>query len=134
IRMEDADQRPLLLLATKRLAAEQVPALARTIEGGQQRFPVAEIQLHAGALVAETDHVAVGSGTEGAAREAEVDGLEQIRLSRAVRPLHDGDGSTQVDPRVNQVAEPAALDCADHGHQPGDFSGTGRVTPSRAFT
>jgi hypothetical protein len=115
--MEDAHQRPLVRRARERPACKEVPAFSRAVDRGEQSGAARrQVELHPGALIAEADHVPVVAGPEGAAGEPEVERFEQVRLAGSIRAVNHHDTVPDLRPVIDEVAEPAALDCADDGH------------------
>jgi hypothetical protein len=93
-----------------------VPALSGSIERRQQRPAGRQLELDASRLLPESDQVAVVACPEGATRQSEVDRLEQVRLSGAVRPVDDDDVRRDLRTPLYEIAEAAALDGPkDHG-------------------
>jgi hypothetical protein len=111
--VEDADERALRRHRPEVAAVEAMASLAGAIEGGEQGS-LGELELDPRGLAAECDQVAGGAAAEAVRGEAEVDGLDQIRLPGAVRAPEDDDPVGERNPRVGEVAEPLALDRADH--------------------
>src|SRR5206468_953617 len=111
---EDAHQRPLIRVACQRSAGEQMPALPGPVERGEERSALGQLQLDAGPLLPVADQVAVVAGPERAPRQTEVDRLEQVRLPGAVRSVNHHDVPADIGARLYEVAEPAALDRAEH--------------------
>src|SRR3954468_17282232 len=118
--MEDAHQWPLARLDRQWPTVEQMPALTGAIQRCEQgSAALGELELHASPVLLEADQVAVVPSSEGAPGEAEVDGLEQVRLPRPVVAVDDDDRRRQRGLRICEVAEPPALECADdHGSSP----------------
>jgi hypothetical protein len=120
VRVEDADQRPLLAVAGQLAAIQAVAPLAGAVESRGQHGARGALQrqLDARGGLVEGDHVAVGASAEGAADEAEVDGLEQVRLPGAVGTVQDDDAGAERGVRVGEVAKAPGLQRGDHHRGP----------------
>jgi hypothetical protein len=134
VRMEDADQGPLTGIGRQRPAGEELPALAGAIEGGQQLSALHELELHPRTLLTVTNQVTIVARAKRAAGEADVDRLEQVGLAGSVRPVNDDDARRDGGARVGEIAETAALDCADDGRESGGSSASRPGPPLITYT